>query len=1045
MFSRFFIDRPKFAFVVSILIVLAGLLSIVGMPVAQFPEITPPVVQVSANYPGANAETLEASVTALVEEEVNGVDDMLYVSSQSASNGEMSLQVTFEIGTDPDIAQVNVQNRVSQAEGRLPVEVTRQGLNVRKRSTSILMFAQLLSPEGTYDALFLSNYAWINLRDALLRLPGVGDIRFFGGAAYSMRVWLDPSRMTSLGLTTSDVAAAIREQNIQVAAGQIGQMPTGADQQFAYTIEAKGRLSEVAEFEAIIVRADEAGSVVRLGDIARVELGAQTYETISRLDGVPAATIAVYQQVGANALETARQVHAVLEAAAARFPKDLTYRVSYDATRFVEASIIEVLVTLATAVVLVVLVVYLFLQDWRATLVPTATIPVSLIGTIAVLSLLGFSINTITLFGLILAIGIVVDDAIVVIENVQRLLDEGRAPREATIETMRQVTGPIVATTLVLLAVFVPVAFLPGITGQLYQQFAVTLSAAVVLSSINALTLSPALCALLLGRGRPRAWFLLRGFERAFSALAAAYGRAVAVLVRRVTVVLFAFAGLMGATYLGFVTLPTSFLPQEDQGYFFVDVQLPDGAALPRTERVMARVLEIMAATDGIGGIVQNAGFSLIAGTRAGNLGFSVGVLAPWSEREARGRTAAAIMAELQPQFAAIRDANVFAFSPPPIRGLGTTGGFEFELQDRAGKSPQDLAAAMRGLVFAANQAPELQRVFSTFQAEVPRIFVDVDRRKAKTLGVPLGEVFATLQTQLGSLYVNDFNKFGRVYQVRLQADRQYRDKPVDIGRFYVRNERDEMIPLETLLDAVPKTGPQSVSRYNLFRSARINGSAAPGYSSGDAIAAMERVAAETLPAGFGFEWTGTSLQEIKAGNLAPIIFALALLFVYLFLVAQYESWSIPFAIILSVPVAAAGAVTAQLLAGLDNNIYGQIGLALLIALASKSAILIVEFAMQERAAGRPVREAALTAAKLRFRAVMMTTFSFILGVFPLVIATGAGAASRQSLGTPVFGGMIASAALGTLIVPTFYVAIQSLTERLTGRVKDADRAAASD
>ncbi len=1045
MFSRFFIDRPKFAFVVSILIVLAGLLSIVGMPVAQFPEITPPVIQVSANYPGASAETLEASVTTLVEEEVNGVDDMLYVSSQSASNGEMSLQVTFEIGTDPDIAQVNVQNRASEAEARLPAEVTRQGLSVRKRSTSILMFAQLLSPEGTYDALFLSNYAWINLRDALLRLPGVSDIQFFGGAAYSMRVWLDPNRMTSLGITTSDVAAAIREQNIQVAAGQIGQMPTGADQQFAYTVEAKGRLAEVEEFETIIVRADEAGSVVRLGDIARIELGAQTYETISRLDGVPAATIAVYQQVGANALETARQVDAVLEAAAARFPKDLTYRVSYDATRFVEASIIEVLVTLATAIVLVVLVVYIFLRDWRATLVPAATIPVSLIGAIAVLNLLGFSINTITLFGLILAIGIVVDDAIVVIENVQRLLDEGRAPREATIETMRQVTGPIVATTLVLLAVFVPVAFLPGITGQLYQQFAVTLSAAVVLSSINALTLSPALCALLLGRGTPRAWFLLRGFERAFAAVSAAYGRAVAVLVRRVTLVLAAFAGLMGATYLGFVTLPTSFLPQEDQGYFFVDIQLPDGAALPRTERVMARVLEIMAAADGIGGIVQNAGFSLIAGTRAGNLGFSVGVLEPWTEREARGRTAAAIMAELQPQFAAIRDANVFAFSPPPIRGLGTTGGFEFELQDRAGKSPQDLAAAMRGLVFAANQAPELQRVFSTFQAEVPRIFVDVDRRKAKTLGVPLGEVFATLQTQLGSLYVNDFNKFGRVYQVRLQADRQYRDKPLDIGRFYVRNDRDEMIPLETLLDTEPKTGPQSVSRYNLFRSARINGSAAPGYSSGDAIAAMERVAAETLPAGFGFEWTGTSLQEIKAGNLAPVIFALALLFVYLFLVAQYESWSIPFAIILSVPVAAAGAVAAQLVAGLDNNIYGQIGLALLIALASKSAILIVEFAMQERAAGRHIREAALTAAKLRFRAVMMTTFSFILGVVPLVIATGAGAASRQSLGTPVFGGMIASAALGTLIVPVFYVAIQTLTERLTGRAKRAEPAAASD
>ncbi len=1032
MLSRFFIDRPKFAIVISMVIVLAGLLSTVGMPVAQFPEITPPVVQVKATYPGANAEILEASVTTPVEGEVNGVDDMLYISSRSASNGSMNLQVIFEVGTDPDIAQINVQNRVSLATPRLPEEVKRQGLSVKKQATSILVYAQLLSPEGTYDALFLSNYAWINLRDALLRLPGIAEVQMFGGGAYSMRIWLDPDRMASLGITTLDVAAAIREQNVQVAAGRIGEMPTAADQQFAYSVETKGRLSEVAEFEEIIVRADDDGSVVRVRDFARVELGAQTYETFSRLDGVPATTLAIYQLPGANALETARQVREVFAAASARFPKDLTYRISFDATRFVEASIVEVVVTLCLAVVLVILVVYLFLQDWRSTLVPMATIPVSLIGAIAVLNLLGFSINTITLFGLILAIGIVVDDAIVVIENVQRLLAEGRDPREATIATMQQVTGPILATTLVLLAVFVPVAFLPGITGKLYQQFAVTLSAAVVLSSINALTLSPALCALLLGREASKPWFLLRGFNRVFEAVAGTYGRTVAVLVRRVTLVLLVFAGLMGATYLGFATLPTSFLPQEDKGYFFVDVQLPVGAALPRTEKVMNRVLEILSATEGVAGIPQTGGYSLIAGIGSNN-GFSIGVLAPWSERAGRGLTAAAIVDKLQPQFAAIRDANVVAFNPAPVRGLGSTGGFQFELQDTAGRLPQDLAAAMRGLIFAANQAPELRRVFSTFQAEVPRIFVDVDRRKAKTLGVPLTGVFTTLQTQLGAVYVNDFNKFGKVYQVRLQADQRYRDNPNDISRFFVRNDREEMIPLETLINTAPKIGPDTISRHNLFRSARVNGAAAPGYSSGDAIAAMERVAAETLPGGFAFEWTGTSLQEIKAGNLAPIIFALAVLFVYFFLVAQYESWSIPFAVILSVPVAAAGAVAALYVAGQENNIYGQIGLALLIGLASKSAILIVEFAMRERAAGRPIGEAALAAAKLRFRAVMMTNFSFILGVIPLVVASGAGAAGRQSLGTPIFGGMIASALLGTLIVPTFYVAIQSMVERLTG------------
>ncbi|MCG8359312.1 MAG: multidrug efflux RND transporter permease subunit [Kiloniellales bacterium] len=1036
MLSRFFIDRPKFALVLSILIVLAGLLSIVGMPIAQFPPITPPVVQIQASYPGANAEIVETTVTTPIEEEVNGVDDMIYMSSTSANNGSMSIRVTFEVGTDPDIAQVNVQNRVALAEPRLPEEVSRQGISVRKQSTNILMFIQLISPEESYDGVFLVNFARINLRDRLLRLPGVGEVELFGGAPYSMRIWLDADRMTSLGITTADVAAAVREQNIQVAAGQIGQMPIAEDQQFTYTLETKGRLIEVAEFEDIIVRANPDGSFVRIREIARVELGAQEYADFADLDGVPSAVLAIYQQPGANALETARQAAEVVAAAAERFPKDIEYAIVYDTTRFVRASILEVLQTLAIAVFLVIVVVYVFLQDWRSTLVPMATIPVSLIGAIAVLNALGFSINTITLFGLILAIGIVVDDAIVVIENVQRLIAEGRPAREATIESMRQVTGPIIATTLVLLAVFVPVAFLPGITGQLYQQFAVTLSAAVVLSSVNALTLSPALCAALLRAREGEPWFLLRGFNRVFDVVSGGYGRSVGVLVRRVAIVLLLFAGLMGLTYFGFVSLPTAFLPEEDQGYFFVDIRLPDGAALPRTEGVLAEVGEILSSAEGVDHVVLVGGFSLIAGANATNSGLAVAVLAPWPEREARGLTLETILGGVQGRFFALQEANVFAFNPPAIPGLGSTGGFEFQLQDTVGRSPQDLAAAMRGLVFAANQRPELRGVFSTFQAEVPRIFVNIDRQKAKTLGVPLDQIFATLQTQLGSLYVNDFNKFGRVYQVRLQAEQRFRDDPEDIDHFYLRSAEGEVIPMETLVTTESRIGPETVSHYNLFRSALVNGSAAPGQSSGNAIAAMEAVAAETLPAGMTYEWTGASLQEILAGDLAPIIFSLAILFVYLFLVAQYESWSVPLAVIFSVPVAAFGAVVAQHAFGQNNDIYGQIGLVLLIALASKNAILIVEFAMQERAAGRGIREAAQTAARLRFRAVMMTAFSFILGVVPLVVASGAGAASRHSLGTPVFGGMIAAAVLGTLLVPVLYVAVQSLTESVSRRFR---------
>jgi HAE1 family hydrophobic/amphiphilic exporter-1 len=1044
VFSRYFIDRPRFAIVISLFLIIGGALALVGMPIAQFPPITPPVVQVTASYPGANAETVESTVTIPIEQEVNGVDGMLYMSSQSSNSGNMTLSVTFDVDTNPDIAQVNVQNRVALAEARLPEETKRQGITVRKQSTAVLLFIQLRSPNGTFDNTFLSNYARINLVDRLLRLPGVGDTQIYAGAYYSMRVWLDPARMASLGISTSDIAAAIREQNVQVATGQLGQMPVGEDQQLRFTLETKGRLTNVKEFEDIIVRANADGSLIRLADVGRVELGAETYDRFAYLGTSPSVPLAVFLQPGANALETARAVADTMAEAATRFPKDMTYEIPYDTTKFVKESIIEVLKTLGIAATLVIVVVFVFLQDWRATLIPMATIPVSLIGALLVLNILGYSINTITLFGLILAIGIVVDDAIVVIENAQRLIGKGMAARPAAIETMRQVTGPVIATTLVLLAVFIPVGFLPGITGQLYQQFAVTLAAAVSISSLNALTLSPALCATLLGGPARRPWLPLRLFERGFAGISARYGGIVAVLVRRVAIVVVAFAALMAATYFGYTQLPASFLPDEDQGYFFVDVQLPDGAALPRTQQVMEKIYEIMEETPGIDKIIRINGLSLISGAST-NAGLGVGVLQPWADRQSRGLDVQQIIGRLQPQFAAIQEAKVFAFNPPAIRGLGRTGGFEFQLQDIAGRSPQDLAAAMRALVFAANQQPEVTRVFSTFQAEAPRIAITVDRVKAKTLGVPLSEIFATLQTQLGSLYVNDFNKFGRVFQVRLQAESFARDDPEDILRLYVRNDRGETIPLETLISLAPTIGPETITRYNLFRSAQINGSAAPGFSSGDAITAMERTAATTLPPGTSFEWSGLSLQEIKAGNVAPIIFALAFVFVYLSLVALYESWTVPLAVILSVPAALSGAVGAQLLLGLQNNIYAQIGFVLLIGLASKNAILIVEFAIQEHRRGRDVRSAALRAARLRFRAVIMTAFSFVLGTIPLVIATGAGGASRQSLGSPVFGGMITAAVLGTIVVPVFFVGVARLfpSQRRQQTEVDANSSAA--
>jgi len=1033
MLSTFFVDRPKFAFVLSILITLAGLISLTTLPVAQFPDITPPVVQVTAAYPGANAEVVESTVAQPLEEQVNGVENMIYLASTSGNDGSLNMQVTFEVGTNPDIAQVNVQNRVALAQPRLPEEVVRQGISVRKQSTSLLLVISLTSPAGSHDDIYLSNYATINLIDVLSRIPGVGEATIFGARDYSMRMWLDAGRMAALGLDAADVVQAVREQNVQVAAGHIGAAPSAAEQQFQYTIRTQGRLSDVAAFENIIVRARPDGSMVRIRDIARVELGAREYGSFGLIDGRPAANIGIYQLPGANALAVAQRVQAEIDRLSQRFPADLDASILYDTTRFVDESIRQVATTLVEALVLVVLVVYVFLQNWRMTVIPTIAIPVSLIGTFAALNALGFSINTITLFGLVLSIGIVVDDAIIVVENVQRKLAQGLPPRDAAVKAMGEVTGPIIATSLVLLAVFVPVGFIPGITGKLYQNFALTIAVCVVISTINALTLSPALCATVLRPHASRHGLLFRAFNRGFEVVLTRYTSTVRVLVRRIALVLVIFAVLVGGTIWGFLRLPSAFLPDEDQGYFFVNVQLPPAAALTRTTEVMTIVGTILKETPGVRNVVAIGGFSLLTGTTSSNAGALFAVLEPWFNRTSADLQIHSILAGLRGRLAAIPEASVVAFNAPAIQGLGETGGFDFQLQDPRGGDPQDLAAVLGALVIAANQQPELRNVFSTFQADVPQVWVDIDRDKAKKQGVPLDSLFATLQTQLGSFYVNDFNKFGRVYRVILEADKEYRREPDDILRLYVRNERGEMVPLRTLASLSSTLGPESIRRYNLYRAAQVNGEAAPDFSSGDAIGAMQRLAATVLPEGMVYEWSGITLQELQAGQKAPLLFALALLFAYLFLVAQYESWSIPLSVMLSVPLAALGAVVGLAVAGLANDIYAQIGMVLLIGLAAKNAILIVEFARIRHQQGMTIAEAATGAATLRFRAIMMTAFAFILGVVPLLLASGAGAASRQSLGTTVFAGMLAATIVGTLLVPVFYCAVQGLVDRLGG------------
>ncbi|WP_338512256.1 efflux RND transporter permease subunit [Pseudomonas trivialis] len=1045
-FSKFFISRPIFAAVLSLLILIAGAISLFQLPISEYPEVVPPTVVVRANFPGANPKVIGETVAAPLEQAITGVENMLYMSSQSTADGKLTLTITFALGTDLDNAQVQVQNRVTRTQPKLPEEVTRIGITVDKASPDLTMVVHVTSPDQRYDMLYLSNYAILNIKDELARLGGVGDVQLFGMGDYSLRVWLDPNKTASRNLTATDVVTAIREQNRQVAAGALGAQPAPNDTSFQLSVNTQGRLVTEEEFENIVIRAGDNGEITRLKDVARVELGSSQYALRSLIDNQPAVAIPIFQRPGSNAIDISNEVRAKMAELKKSFPEGMDYRIAYDPTVFVRGSIEAVVHTLFEALILVVLVVILFLQTWRASIIPLVAVPVSLIGTFAVMHLFGFSLNALSLFGLVLVIGIVVDDAIVVVENVERNIELGLDPYPATEKAMSEVTGPIIATALVLCAVFIPAAFISGLTGQFYKQFALTIAISTVISAFNSLTLSPALAAVLLrSHDAPKDRFsrvldklfggwLFRPFNRFFEKASHGYVGTVRRVIRGSGIALFLYAGLMVLTWFGFAHTPTGFVPAQDKQYLVAFAQLPDAASLDRTEAVIKRMSDIALKQPGVESAIAFPGLSINGFTNSPNNGIVFVTLKPFDERKDASLSAGAIAGALNGQYSGIQEAYMAIFPPPPVQGLGTIGGFRLQVEDRGNLGYDELYKEVQNIITKSRGVPELFGLFTSYTVNVPQVDAAIDREKAKTHGVAISDIFDTLQIYLGSLYANDFNRFGRTYQVNVQAEQQFRQDEDQIGQLKVRNNKGEMIPLATFIKVSDTSGPDRVMHYNGFITAEINGNAAPGYSSGQAQAAIEKLLKDELPNGMTYEWTDLTYQQILSGNTALFVFPLCVLLAFLVLAAQYESWSLPLAVILIVPMTLLSAITGVIISGSDNNIFTQIGLIVLVGLACKNAILIVEFAKDKQAEGLDPLAAVLEACRLRLRPILMTSFAFIMGVVPLVLSSGAGAEMRHAMGVAVFSGMIGVTFFGLLLTPVFYVLIRRYVERSQAR-----------